>query len=92
MSSFEIYHPKNINHNQDGNHNDNKVWITIFFLKCQKMTAKIFLAGMVHIGLRICVFYKKEDFFLHFYLQRGNAASIRGTFPDSAILSEIFVL
>jgi hypothetical protein len=23
---------------------------------------------------------------------RGNAASIRGTFPDSAILSEIFVL
>jgi hypothetical protein len=25
-------------------------------------------------------------------IQRGNAASIRGTFPDSAILSEIFVL
>jgi hypothetical protein len=24
--------------------------------------------------------------------QRGNAASIRGTFPDSAILSEIFAL
>jgi hypothetical protein len=24
--------------------------------------------------------------------QRGNAASIRGTFPDSALLSEIFVL
>jgi hypothetical protein len=24
--------------------------------------------------------------------QRGNAASIRGTFPDSAILLEIFVL
>jgi hypothetical protein len=24
-------------------------------------------------------------------IQRGNAASIRGTFPDSAILSEIFV-
>jgi hypothetical protein len=23
-------------------------------------------------------------------IQRGNAASIRGTFPDSAILSEIF--
>jgi hypothetical protein len=25
-------------------------------------------------------------------IQRGNAASIRDTFPDSAILSEIFVL
>jgi hypothetical protein len=25
-------------------------------------------------------------------IQRGNAASIRGTYPDSALLSEIFVL
>jgi hypothetical protein len=25
-------------------------------------------------------------------IQCGNAASIRGTFPDSALLSEIFVL
>jgi hypothetical protein len=25
-------------------------------------------------------------------IQRGNAASIRSTFPDSALLSEIFVL
>jgi hypothetical protein len=25
-------------------------------------------------------------------IQRGNVASIRGIFPDSAILSEIFVL
>jgi hypothetical protein len=25
-------------------------------------------------------------------IQHGNAASIRGTFPDSALLSEIFVL
>jgi hypothetical protein len=25
-------------------------------------------------------------------IQRGNAASIRGTFPDSALISEIFVL
>jgi hypothetical protein len=24
ISSFEIYHPKNTNHNQDGNHNDNR--------------------------------------------------------------------
>jgi hypothetical protein len=29
---------------------------------------------------------------ISFAIQRGNAASIRGTFPDSAILSEIFVL
>jgi hypothetical protein len=26
------------------------------------------------------------------FIQRGNAASIRGTFPDSALLSEMFVL
>jgi hypothetical protein len=25
-------------------------------------------------------------------IQRGNAASIRGTFPDSALISEIFAL
>jgi hypothetical protein len=25
-------------------------------------------------------------------IQRGNAASIRGTFPDSALLTEIFAL
>jgi hypothetical protein len=25
-------------------------------------------------------------------IQRGNAASIRGTFPDSALLSEMFVM
>jgi hypothetical protein len=31
ISSFEIYHPKNNVHNQDGNHDDNKVRITIFF-------------------------------------------------------------
>jgi hypothetical protein len=29
---------------------------------------------------------------ISFAIQRGNAASIRGTFPDSALLSEIFVL
>jgi hypothetical protein len=27
-----------------------------------------------------------------FSIQRGNATSIRGTFPSSALLSEIFVL
>jgi hypothetical protein len=26
-----MYHPKNNVHNQDGNHDDNKVRITIFF-------------------------------------------------------------
>jgi hypothetical protein len=25
ISSFEIYHPKNTNHNQDGNHSDNNL-------------------------------------------------------------------
>jgi hypothetical protein len=34
----------------------------------------------------------KKFLFERISLQRGNAASIRGTFPDSAILSEIFVL
>jgi hypothetical protein len=28
---FAIYHPKNNVHNQGGNHDDNKVRITIFF-------------------------------------------------------------
>ncbi|KAH0815108.1 hypothetical protein GEV33_007683 [Tenebrio molitor] len=40
--------------------------------------------------------YSKSNKFLFerisLAIQRGNAASIRGTFPDSAILSEIFVL
>jgi hypothetical protein len=31
-------------------------------------------------------------FIIKFAIQRGNAATIRGTFPDSPILSEIFVL
>jgi hypothetical protein len=33
ISNFEIYHPKNYNHNQDGNHNDTKVWITNSFFE-----------------------------------------------------------
>jgi hypothetical protein len=33
ISSFEIYHPKNNIHNQDGNRDDNKVWIKFDFLK-----------------------------------------------------------
>jgi hypothetical protein len=38
---------------------------------------------------------KSKKFFLErisLAIQRGNAASIRGTFPDSALLSEIFAL
>jgi hypothetical protein len=38
---------------------------------------------------------KSKKFFferISLVIQCGNAASIRGTFPDSAILSEIFVL
>jgi hypothetical protein len=38
---------------------------------------------------------KSKKFFferISLAIQHGNAASIRGTFPDSAILSEIFVL
>jgi hypothetical protein len=34
----------------------------------------------------------KSKKFLSLAIQRGNAASIRGTFPDSALLSEIFAL
>jgi hypothetical protein len=32
ISSFDIY-PKSTNHNQDGNHSDNKVWLTNFFFE-----------------------------------------------------------
>jgi hypothetical protein len=38
---------------------------------------------------------KSKKFFferISLAIQRGNAASIRGTFPDSALLSEIFAL
>jgi protein involved in ribonucleotide reduction len=44
--SFEIYHPKNNVHNQDGNHDDNKVRITIFFLLTDN-DGQNFLAGIV---------------------------------------------
>jgi hypothetical protein len=33
---------------------------------------------------------KKFLFEISLAIQRGNAASIRGTFPDSALISEIF--
>jgi hypothetical protein len=45
--SFEIYHPKNNVHNQDGNHDDNKVRITIFFSNLTDNDGQNFLAGIV---------------------------------------------
>jgi hypothetical protein len=49
-----------------------------------------------HWNLLKTILSKKSKKFLFerisLAIQRGNAASIRGTFPDSAILSEIFVL
>jgi hypothetical protein len=36
--------------------------------------------------------FKRKHSIYSSIIQRGNAASIWGTFPDSAILSEIFVL
>jgi hypothetical protein len=45
--SFEIYHPKNNVHNQDGNHDDNKVRITIFFFELTDNDGQYFLTGIV---------------------------------------------
>jgi NAD dependent epimerase/dehydratase family enzyme len=45
--SFEIYNPKNNVHNQDGNHDDNKVRITIFFFELTDNDGQNFLAGIV---------------------------------------------
>jgi hypothetical protein len=47
MLSFEIYHPKNNVHNQDGNHDDNKVRVTIFFFELTDNDGQNFLAGIV---------------------------------------------
>jgi hypothetical protein len=45
--SFEIYHPKNNVHNQDGNHDDNKVdRITIFFFELTDNDGQNSLAGI----------------------------------------------
>jgi hypothetical protein len=53
---FEIYHPKNNVHNQDGNHDDNKVRITIFFFfELTDNDGQNFLAGIVHE-------FNKDDF------------------------------
>jgi hypothetical protein len=46
--SFEIYHPKNNVHNQDVNHDDNKIRITIFFFfELTDNDGQNFLAGIV---------------------------------------------
>jgi hypothetical protein len=53
-----------------------------------KSTVKHIYRGIRRFKIKEIPF--REDISLA--IQRGNAASIRGTFPDSAILSEIFVL
>jgi hypothetical protein len=45
--SFEIYYPENNIHNQDGNHDDNKVPITDFFFELTDNDGQNFLAGIV---------------------------------------------
>jgi hypothetical protein len=45
--SFEIYYQKNNVHNQDGNYDDNKVRITIFFFELTDNDGQNFLAGIV---------------------------------------------
>jgi hypothetical protein len=45
--SFEIHHPKNNVHNQDGNHDDNQVRITFFFFELTDNDGQNFLAGIV---------------------------------------------
>jgi hypothetical protein len=46
-SSFEIYHPENTNHNQDGNHMTIKYGLYIFFFEMTENDGKNFLAGIV---------------------------------------------
>jgi hypothetical protein len=45
--SFEIDHPKNNVHNQDSNHDDNKVGITNIFFELTDNDGQNFLAGIV---------------------------------------------
>jgi hypothetical protein len=45
--SFENYHPKNNVRNQDGNHDDNKVRVTIYFFELTDNDGQNFLAGIV---------------------------------------------
>jgi hypothetical protein len=56
--SFEIYHPKNNVHNQDGNHDDNKVRITIFFFELTDNDGQNFLAGIA-TGLQINLYLEQ---------------------------------
>jgi hypothetical protein len=51
--SFEIYHPKNNVHNQDGNHDDNKVRVTIYFFELTGNDGQNFLAGIVLLKIYI---------------------------------------
>jgi hypothetical protein len=63
--SFEIYHPKNNVHNQDGNHDDNKVPITKIFFELTDNDGQNFLAGIVQwpakkISHHFCVTSKSK--------------------------------
>jgi hypothetical protein len=66
MLSFEIYHPKNNVHNQDSNHDDNKVRITFFFFfELTDNDGQNFLTGIVHI---ITFFSQKHNFICYNYV------------------------
>jgi hypothetical protein len=52
------------------------------------------IKNVVKSKVSVSVLLSKKFLFERIFLaiQRGNATSIRGTFPDSALLSEIFAL
>jgi hypothetical protein len=88
--SFEIYHPKNNVHNQDGNHNDNEVWITFFFFELTDNDGQNFLAGIV-LNSKVNVESKCEVKMGPFYLKKTKMASISDISGSAAIL-KIFQL
>jgi hypothetical protein len=64
--SFEIDHPKNNVHNQDGNHDDDKVRIIHFFFELTDNDGQNFLAGIVlfrtrNLGQHFFDISKKND-------------------------------
>jgi hypothetical protein len=65
----------------------------IYSFKCVNFWCKETIDFINVIGDRLIAESKKFLFErISLAIQRGNAASIRGTFPDSALLSEIFAL
>jgi hypothetical protein len=59
--SFQIYHPKNNVHNQDGNHDDNKVGLQFFFFELTDNDGQNFLAGIVQCVERFKALYDKSS-------------------------------